>query len=629
MEKYDLYTINNTINKTIRNMDQESTNNGPSLRDTNQDPLSVNSGPSSRNISSNNGPIFISSTNRKKKSTSGKTHNSKIRKQDKKILVKPNSKKKRHTVDVSTNYGPSSRGPIPFQNDDMFSNLFQNSDMFSNDGPSSKDPYYDPFFLSSNRLLQAETINFLKDQQEESKNLEQRLMTIFIELQKNQETDFDINTSGEKSDSSPIGDDGIEILKNYILDTKRHITSIELPNNKITDIGVGRLVASLRNQVNFIREVNLRNNNFSDRGVKVLATFLKDAHFLRKLDLKGNPIEIDGIKSLLELAKANISLLDLKFHVENDILPKEEDDECMICYETFTFTDTDLVMVLCCGKFFHRECLGIWRDRSMTCPACRQKTTFKKVGRNIDSSLTSVFDTSKRKFLALFPRLPAIYESKHGIENNEKQNKLNELFVQIKFNVDFQQFYRKKRNIHNSEHTPTKDEIIEFYLNEQRDRPKILNRELTEKEKKEEDLMSKLKQWIEAKEKRSISDIDVARRKIRMENIIKEYFIPDTEENRKTILNSLKSDDELIIVMFPTSTIHVLKVKRQTYFSLPYYNLHITKILRIFGGIDDFDRQELACNIMNGYFYQKYKIFGIDRNPNNPDKLSLIWKLKD
>jgi hypothetical protein len=37
-------------------------------------------------------------------------------------------------------------GPIPFQNDDMFSNLFQNSDMFSNDGPPSKDPFqYDIF----------------------------------------------------------------------------------------------------------------------------------------------------------------------------------------------------------------------------------------------------------------------------------------------------------------------------------------------------------------------------------------------------------------------------------------------------------------------------------------------------
>ena len=713
MENSDLYTINNTINKTIRNMDQESTNNGPSLRDTNQDPLSVNSG-----------PIFMSSgnhgTQKKKKSTLGKPRNSKIGEgeKDKKILVKQISKKKRHTVDVSTNYGPSSRGPIPFQNDDMFSNLFQNSDMFSNDGPPSKDPFpYDDNIFSNNcpfsssgfsstdmqpissnnvsssmdmykqnttdQLLQRnlqrpmdqkkikiatkkmeqqrKNIEKIKEKKEE-KNIQQ-LTPIIKDLQENSTNNYQIKNRNKQTTiyqqvpfrrfrtireqgHVPIDDDGIEILAKSISNTKRQITSIELPDNKITDNGVIMLVESLQeqNKQNFIRKVNLKNNFFKDKGVSVLATFLKNAHFLRKLDLTDNPIGIQGIRSLLDLAKANISLLILKFNVnidedkvEDEVKVKVEDEDedmCPICRES---KYKDPVVVSCCGKTFCKECIeSCFTEEKKMCPLCRTENIYIVDRPHILRA--PFFDSSNINFLQKFPKVAFSnlsekrnYIQAYGIRDEEIQEALTELFKQIKFNRQFEQFYKRhRRNVNNTnQFAPSVDKIVSFYLEIQTKYPNL-----------EGDLMSKLKEWIETKTQKTIDELDEEKNMKTIDKIMKQHRNLDNKDNRETILDSLKSDDELIIVMIPTSNIHVVKVQRKSYHS--YNSPDVINIKGIFTdfinknnknnqniNIYNVNAQDLAYEIVKDFSSGKYKVFGIDRNPYFLKKLSLIWKLKD
>ena len=752
MENSDLYTINNTINKTIRNMDQESTNNGPSLRDTNQDPLSVNSG-----------PIFMSSgnhgTQKKKKSTLGKPRNSKIGEgeKDKKILVKQISKKKRHTVDVSTNYGPSSRGPIPFQNDDMFSNLFQNSDMFSNDGPPSKDPFpYDDNIFSNNcpfsssgfsstdmqpissnnvsssmdmykqnttdQLLQRnlqrpmdqkkikiatkkmeqqrKNIEKIKEKKEE-KNIQQ-LTPIIKDLQENSTNNYQIKNRNKQTTiyqqvpfrrfrtireqgHVPIDDDGIEILAKSISNTKRQITSIELPDNKITDNGVIMLVESLQeqNKQNFIRKVNLKNNFFKDKGVSVLATFLKNAHFLRKLDLTDNHIGIQGIRSLLDLAKANISLLILKFNVnidedkvedevkvkvededevkvkvededevkvkvedevkvkvededkvEDEVKVKVEDEDedmCPICRES---KYKDPVVVSCCGKTFCKECIeSCFTEEKKMCPLCRTENIYIVDRPHILRA--PFFDSSNINFLQKFPKVAFSnlsekrnYIQAYGIRDEEIQEALTELFKQIKFNRQFEQFYKRhRRNVNNTnQFAPSVDKIVSFYLEIQTKYPNL-----------EGDLMSKLKEWIETKTQKTIDELEEEKNMKTIDKIMKQHRNLDNKDNRETILDSLKSDDELIIVMIPTSNIHVVKVQRKSYHS--YNSPDVINIKGIFTdfinknnqniNIYNVNAQDLAYEIVKDFSSGKYKVFGIDRNPYFLKKLSLIWKLKD
>ena len=103
---------------------------------------------------------------------------------------------------------------------------------------------------------------------------------------------------------------------------------------------------------------------------------------------------------------------------------------------------------------------------------------------------------------------------------------------------------------------------------------------------------------------------------------------------------SLKSDDELIIVMIPTSNIHVVKVQRKSYHS--YNSPDVINIKGIFTdfinknnknnqniNIYNVNAQDLAYEIVKDFSSGKYKVFGIDRNPYFLKKLSLIWKLKD
>jgi hypothetical protein len=722
MEKSDLNTINQTIQDSI---DEASTNSGPSSRNANQDPLSVHSGPSSRNISSNNGPIFMSSRNqrtqKKKKSTSGKTHDSKIRRQDKKIVVKPISKKKEHMTDVSTNYGPSSRDPDPFQYDDIFSNNgpssrdpdpFLYDDIFSNNGPSSRDPdpfLYDDIFsnngpssssgfssrdmqpissmhpwsrfrpvdmrpissnnasssrdmykqnttghtlpwitqkLSKDQLLQQNldrqinqfwkhqentriTTKKLEKLEQVKKNNEKhnekkkeqnirQLTPIITELTEDSKANYQITTRKKHTkidqDHVPIDDDGIKILANYISGTKRQIRSIALPDNNITDDGVMMLVDSLQEQQRFIRKVNLKNNFFNDKGVSVLATFLKNAHLLRELDLTDNPIGIQGIRSLLDLAKANISLLNLKFNVYVD---NKEEDICPVCHES-DFVDP--VVVNCCGKTFCRECIVKCLRFRGKCPTCStENINFTQKRRNLRKGF---FDSSNRQFLRNFPEVTFQHLSKqinfrlaYDILDGKRQKTLIELFAQIKFNVDFQDFYNDnkigKRNNHIAEYAPSEDKIISFYLERQRDYPNL-----------DTDLMSKLKQWIETKTHKSIQVIEKARNMKTIGTVMEKHPIFENEENKKKILKTLKSDDELIIVMIPTSRIHVLKELKKGTYKISYYYVQIKRIFTDYSNGDD-----LASEIWKKYYDENLKIFGIDRNPYFPEYLSLIWAL--
>ena len=704
MENSNLNTINQTIQDSI---DEASINSGPSSRNANQDPLSVNSGPSSRNISSNNGPIFMSSRNQKtqekKKSTSGKTHDSKIRKQDKKILVKPINKKKEHMTNVSTNNGPSSRDPDPFQYDDIFSNNgpssrdpvpFQYNDMFSNNGPSSRDPVpfqYDDMFsnngpssrdpdpflykdissnnvsssmhpwsrfrpvdmqpISSNNVSSSRdmykqdttghtlpwiTQKLSKDQllqqnlqrpmdQQKIKRITTKNLEIIRELTEDSKANYQITTRKKHTKNHvPINDDGIRILANYISGTKRQIRSIELPDNKITNNGLIMLVDSLQKQQNFIRKVNLKNNSFHDKGVSVLAAFLRDAHFLRELDLENNPIGIEGIRSLLDLAKANISLLNLKFNVYVD---NKEEDICPVCHES-DFVDP--VVVNCCGKTFCRECivksLRFWGK----CPHCStENINFTQKRRNLRKGF---FDSSNRQFLRNFPEATFQNLSKqinfriaYDILDEKMQKTLIELFAQIKFNVDFQDFYNRnkigKENRYIAEYAPSKDKIISFYIERQRDYPNL-----------DRDLMSKLKQWIETKTQKSIQVIEKARNMETIGRVMEKHPIFDNEENKKKILKTLKSDDELIIVMIPTSSIYVFQVQKKGTSYNSYNNPDVIKITHIFTDLINqniyrFDAGDLADEILQDYYYRNFKIFGIDRNPFSPGRLSLIWKL--
>ena len=648
-------------------------------------------------------PVETKRHRKKKKSTSGKTHDSKIRKQDKKILVKPINKKKEHMTNVSTNNGPSSRDPDPFQYDDIFSNNgpssrdpvpFQYNDMFSNNGPSSRDPVpfqYDDMFsnngpssrdpdpflykdissnnvsssmhpwsrfrpvdmqpISSNNVSSSRdmykqdttghtlpwiTQKLSKDQllqqnlqrpmdQQKIKRITTKNLEIIRELTEDSKANYQITTRKKHTKNHvPINDDGIRILANYISGTKRQIRSIELPDNKITNNGLIMLVDSLQKQQNFIRKVNLKNNSFHDKGVSVLAAFLRDAHFLRELDLENNPIGIEGIRSLLDLAKANISLLNLKFNVYVD---NKEEDICPVCHES-DFVDP--VVVNCCGKTFCRECivksLRFWGK----CPHCStENINFTQKRRNLRKGF---FDSSNRQFLRNFPEATFQNLSKqinfriaYDILDEKMQKTLIELFAQIKFNVDFQDFYNRnkigKENRYIAEYAPSKDKIISFYIERQRDYPNL-----------DRDLMSKLKQWIETKTQKSIQVIEKARNMETIGRVMEKHPIFDNEENKKKILKTLKSDDELIIVMIPTSSIYVFQVQKKGTSYNSYNNPDVIKITHIFTDLINqniyrFDAGDLADEILQDYYYRNFKIFGIDRNPFSPGRLSLIWKL--
>ena len=501
-------------------------------------------------------------------------------------------------------------------------NVSSSRDMYKQDTTGHTLPWITQK-LSKDQLLQ-QNLQRPMDQQK-IKRITTKNLEIIRELTEDSKANYQITTRKKHTKNHvPINDDGIRILANYISGTKRQIRSIELPDNKITNNGLIMLVDSLQKQQNFIRKVNLKNNSFHDKGVSVLAAFLRDAHFLRELDLENNPIGIEGIRSLLDLAKANISLLNLKFNVYVD---NKEEDICPVCHES-DFVDP--VVVNCCGKTFCRECivksLRFWGK----CPHCStENINFTQKRRNLRKGF---FDSSNRQFLRNFPEATFQNLSKqinfriaYDILDEKMQKTLIELFAQIKFNVDFQDFYNRnkigKENRYIAEYAPSKDKIISFYIERQRDYPNL-----------DRDLMSKLKQWIETKTQKSIQVIEKARNMETIGRVMEKHPIFDNEENKKKILKTLKSDDELIIVMIPTSSIYVFQVQKKGTSYNSYNNPDVIKITHIFTDLINqniyrFDAGDLADEILQDYYYRNFKIFGIDRNPFSPGRLSLIWKL--
>ena len=64
----------------------------------------------------------------------------------------------------------------------------------------------------------------------------------------------------------------------------------------------------------------------------------------------------------------------MAFAISNDL--KSQEDECVICMETFDETNPRMPTMCGCGEnktYFHLPCLYQWIEQSRNCPSCRKK----------------------------------------------------------------------------------------------------------------------------------------------------------------------------------------------------------------------------------------------------------------
>ncbi|ALC42582.1 maker136 [Drosophila busckii] len=95
--------------------------------------------------------------------------------------------------------------------------------------------------------------------------------------------------------------------------------------------------------------------------------------------------------------------------------------DCVICTEAFT--NTDAINLTACGHMFHVNCLKQWRDRSPTCPHCRNTCTERNITRVYFSFTNS--DESNRSVDSLREQL---INAKLALKINEQElNKVEEL----------------------------------------------------------------------------------------------------------------------------------------------------------------------------------------------------------
>jgi Ring finger domain len=60
---------------------------------------------------------------------------------------------------------------------------------------------------------------------------------------------------------------------------------------------------------------------------------------------------------------------------------KDEDEECVICMEPFSFDNPRMPTLCACGEnktFFHLPCLYQWIEQCENCPSCRQKLAWEE-----------------------------------------------------------------------------------------------------------------------------------------------------------------------------------------------------------------------------------------------------------
>jgi len=63
------------------------------------------------------------------------------------------------------------------------------------------------------------------------------------------------------------------------------------------------------------------------------------------------------------------------------IAEKSDEDECVICMETFDPTNPRMPTLCGCGEnktFFHLPCLYQWTEQHSECPSCREKLTWEE-----------------------------------------------------------------------------------------------------------------------------------------------------------------------------------------------------------------------------------------------------------
>lgn len=82
----------------------------------------------------------------------------------------------------------------------------------------------------------------------------------------------------------------------------------------------------------------------------------------------------------------------------NDLL-KEEND-CPICLSPFK--ENDLIKVLPCNHFFHKNCLDLWFIKEGVCPICRQSLAST-------TSMTTQTTNVKSELAAAIRTLSALY----------------------------------------------------------------------------------------------------------------------------------------------------------------------------------------------------------------------------
>lgn len=97
---------------------------------------------------------------------------------------------------------------------------------------------------------------------------------------------------------------------------------------------------------------------------------------------------------------------------------------CVICKEFF-LPNSEMCVTMC-GHFYHQLCIDKWRDRSGSCPQCRQKLNVKPVKAYIDSCDSSNSDN-------IWDMKVKMDNLRESIDNMKKKNELdNESIEKLK-----------------------------------------------------------------------------------------------------------------------------------------------------------------------------------------------------
>ncbi|KAB5522217.1 hypothetical protein PHYPO_G00157090 [Pangasianodon hypophthalmus] len=105
------------------------------------------------------------------------------------------------------------------------------------------------------------------------------------------------------------GDSGVKLLSDLLKDPHCKLETLQLSNCSITGEGCAALAAALRsNSSSHLRELELSCNNAGDSGVKLLSDLLKDPHCkLETLDLSNCSITKEGCAALASALRSNSS----------------------------------------------------------------------------------------------------------------------------------------------------------------------------------------------------------------------------------------------------------------------------------------------------------------------------------